>query len=107
MSDAFQDRENTFEKEFAHDETLRFKATARRNKALAHWVAEQTGVSGPAADKYAEDFMAAQIGTSDNAVAAALKAELARANADVTEHRLLKRMAEEMAKALESVKAGT
>jgi hypothetical protein len=26
MSDAFQDRENTFEKQFAHDEDLRFKA---------------------------------------------------------------------------------
>jgi hypothetical protein len=35
MSDAFQDRENTFEKQFAHDEDLRFKAVARRNKAVA------------------------------------------------------------------------
>ena len=40
MSDAFQDRENTFEKQFAHDEDLRFKAVARRNKALALWAAE-------------------------------------------------------------------
>ena len=46
MSDAFQDRENTFEKQFAHDEDLRFKAIARRNKAVALWVAEMKGLSG-------------------------------------------------------------
>ncbi len=45
MSDAFQDRENTFEKQFAHDEDLRFKAVARRNKAVALWVAETKGLS--------------------------------------------------------------
>ena len=45
MSDAFQDRENTFEKQFVNDETLRFKATARRNKALAFWIADLKGVS--------------------------------------------------------------
>ena len=46
MSDAFQDRENTFEKQFAHDEDLRFKAVARRNKAVALWVAETKGLPG-------------------------------------------------------------
>ena len=46
MSDAFQDRENTFEKQFAHDEDLRFKAVARRNKAVALWVAEAKGSLG-------------------------------------------------------------
>ena len=46
MSDAFQDRENTFEKQFAHDEDLRFKAVARRNKAVALWAAETKGLSG-------------------------------------------------------------
>ena len=47
MSDAFQDRENTFEKQFAHDEDLRFKALARRNKALALWVAEMKKLPQP------------------------------------------------------------
>ncbi len=31
----FQKREEGFEKKFAHDEELRFKAMARRNKMLA------------------------------------------------------------------------
>src|SRR5208337_2320594 len=102
MSDAFQDRENTFEKQFVNDETLRFRATARRNKALALWVSELKGVSGDAA----EDFVGAQIGKSDDDVAAALKDDLARGNVDLSDNRLRKRMAEEMAVALTSVKAG-
>ena len=42
MSDSFRDREDTFEKRFANDEALRFRAVARRNKAVALWVAEMT-----------------------------------------------------------------
>ena len=59
MSDAFQDRENTFEKQFAHDEDLRFKAVARRNKAVALWIAEMKGLSGTDAEKYASEFVGA------------------------------------------------
>ncbi len=106
MSDAFHDRENTFEKQFANDETLRFRAAARRNKALALWIAELKGVSGEAAAKYAEDFVGAQIGKSDDDVAAALKDDLARAGVDLSDYRLRKKMGEEMAAALVSVKAG-
>ena len=73
MSDAFQDRENTFEKQFAHDEDLRFKAVARRNKALALWVAEMKKLPQADAEKYAHAFVAAQVGKSDDDVAAALK----------------------------------
>ena len=45
MSDAFHDREDTFEKQFAHDEALRFRAVARRNKTVALWVADIKGLS--------------------------------------------------------------
>jgi hypothetical protein len=106
MSDAFQDRENTFEKQFAHDEDLRFKAVARRNKAVALWVAEKKGLSGAAAETYASDFVGAQIGKSDDDVEAALKAELAHGDIDLSDHRLRKKMDEEMAAAVASVRAG-
>ena len=106
MSDAFHDRENTFEKQYVNDETIRFRATARRNKALALWVAELKGVSGDAAAKYAEDFVGAAIGKSDDDVAAALRDDLARGNVDLSDNRLRKRMAEEMAAALAAVRAG-
>ena len=106
MSDAFQDRENTFEKQFAHDEDLRFKAIARRNKAVALWAAETKGLSGAEAEKYANEFVGAQVGKSDDDVAAALKADLARSAIDLSDHRLRKKMDEEMLAAVASVKAG-
>ena len=106
MSDTFRDRENTFEQKFANDETLRFRAVARRNKALALWIAELKGVSGEPAQKVAEDFIGAQIGKSDDDVAIALRDELARADIDLSDYRLRKKVAEEMATAVASVQSG-
>ena len=106
MSDAFQDRENTFEKQFAHDEAIRFRAVARRNRAVALWVADMKGLSAADAEKYADDFVGAQVGRSDDDVAAALKADLERGDVDLSDHRLRKKMDEEMAEALASVKGG-
>jgi hypothetical protein len=106
MSDAFQDRENTFEKQFAHDEDLRFKAVARRNKALALWVAEMKELPAAEAEKYANAFVGAQVGRSDDDVAAALKADLAQGDIDLSDHRLRKKMDDEMAEAIASVRAG-
>ena len=106
MSSAFEDRENTFEKQFANDEAIHFRAVARRNKAVALWVADLKGLSGDAAEKYADDFVGAQVGRSDGDVAAFLKTDLATGNVDLSDHRLLKKMDEEMATALASVKSG-
>jgi len=50
----FDKREEGFEKQFAHDEELRFKAGARRNKLLGLWAAEKLGLSGAEADAYAK-----------------------------------------------------
>ena len=41
----FDKREDAFEKQFAHDEELKFKATARCNKLLGLWAAEKLGLS--------------------------------------------------------------
>ncbi|TIV59329.1 MAG: DUF1476 family protein, partial [Mesorhizobium sp.] len=43
---SMKDREEGFERKFAFDEELRFKAAARRNKALGLWAAEKLGKSG-------------------------------------------------------------
>jgi hypothetical protein len=55
----FDKREEGFEKKFAHDEELRFKANARRNKMLGLWAAEKLGLSGAEADAYAKDVIMA------------------------------------------------
>ena len=55
----FDKREEGFEKKFAHDEELRFKANARRNKLLGLWAAGQLGISGTDADAYAKEVVVA------------------------------------------------
>ena len=48
----FDDREKAFEKKFALDQELKFKAEARRNKLLGEWAAAKLGLTGPAAEEY-------------------------------------------------------
>jgi hypothetical protein len=55
----FDKREEGFEKKFAHDEEMRFKANSRRNKLLGLWAAGQLGLSGPDADAYAKEVVIA------------------------------------------------
>lgn len=55
----FDKREEGFEKKFAHDEELRFKATARRNKLLGQWAAAKLGLAGADADAYAKEVVMA------------------------------------------------
>jgi hypothetical protein len=106
MSDAFHDREDTFEKQFAHDEALRFRAVARRNKTVALWAADMKGLAPTDAEKYADDFVGAQVGRSDDDVAATLREDLARGDIDLSDHRLRKKMEEAMTEAIASVKTG-
>jgi hypothetical protein len=106
VSDAFDEREDTFEKRFAHDEALRFRALARRNKAVGLWAADMKGLSPADAEKYADDFVGAQVGRSDDDVAAALREDLARGDVDLSDHRLRKKMDDEMTAAIAAVKAG-
>ena len=76
----FDKREEGFEKKFAHDEELQFKAMARRNKLLGLWAAEKLGKSGADAEAYAKEVVLAdfeEAGDNDvlRKVAADLKAK--------------------------------
>jgi hypothetical protein len=59
MTTTFDKREEGFEKQFAHDEELRFKAMARRNKMLGLWAASLLGKSGADAEAYAKEVVLA------------------------------------------------
>ena len=48
----FDERKNAFEKKFALDQDLKFKAESRRNKMLAEWAAAKLGISGPELEDY-------------------------------------------------------
>jgi hypothetical protein len=54
MTTTFDKREDGFEKKFAHDEELKFKAGARRNKLLGAWAAEKMGLTAAEAEAYAK-----------------------------------------------------
>jgi len=56
----FDDRERAFEKKFAHDEEMKFRIIARRNRLLGHWAARQMGLSEAETESYAKD-----VGRSD------------------------------------------
>ncbi|WP_284162797.1 DUF1476 domain-containing protein [Frigidibacter sp. SD6-1] len=57
----FDERENAFENKFAHDEELRFKVAARRNKLAGLWAAGLLGKSGADADTYAKSVVIADM----------------------------------------------
>ncbi|MBA2466144.1 MAG: DUF1476 domain-containing protein [Sphingomonas sp.] len=53
----FEDRQRAFETKFAHDEELRFRVIARRNRLLGQWAARLMGLSDAEADAYAKDVI--------------------------------------------------
>lgn len=73
----FDKREDGFEKKFAHDEELQFKAMARRNKLLGLWAAEKLGKTGADADAYAKEVVLADFEEAgDNDVLRKVAADL-------------------------------
>ena len=56
---SIRNRQEGFEKKFAMDEELKFKAMARRNKLLGLWAAEKLGKTGADADAYAKEVVRA------------------------------------------------
>jgi hypothetical protein len=55
----FNDREKGFEAKYQHDQETQFKITARRNKLLGLWAAEQMGLGGADAEAYAKEVVVA------------------------------------------------
>ncbi len=100
----FDDRKKGFESKFAHDEELRFKATARRNKLLGLWAAEKLGHTGAAAEAYAKEVVAADFEEAgDDDVVRKVLADFASKNVGQSEHQVRRTMDELMAEAVEQV----
>lgn len=53
----FDDREQAFENMYAHDEEMRFRAQARRDRLLGLWAAGLMGLEGEAAASYARSIV--------------------------------------------------
>jgi hypothetical protein len=57
----FDDREQAFEKKYAHDAEMQFKASARRDKLLGLWAAGLMGMSESEAADYAKTVVLADL----------------------------------------------
>jgi len=102
----FDKREDGFEKKFALDEELKFKAEARRNKLLGQWVAEKLGITGDAATAYAKAVVAADFDEAGD-VFRKVMGDITAKGVALTEQQIRIKMDELMALAVVQVKAGT
>lgn len=104
----FDDREDKFEKKFAHDAELRFKAEARRNKLLGLWAAGLLGKTGADADAYAREVIKADFEEAgDEDVFRKIRADFDSGNVDQSDHQIRRHMAECMEEAVKQIQSGS
>jgi hypothetical protein len=103
----FDRREKTFEKKFAHDEELRFKAQARRDKLLGLWAATKLGRSGDEAEAYANSIIVADLTEpGDEDVFRKIRSDFDAAGVQQSDHQIRRTMDELLAKAVAEIEAG-
>lgn len=101
----FDKREEAFEKKFAHDEEMRFKLVARRNRLFGEWVAERLGKTGDAVKEYATSVVLADFEEAgDDDVLRKVRADLERAGITVSDAELRARLSESEAAATRDMK---
>jgi len=101
----FDKREEAFERKFALDQELSFKAEARRNKLLGLWAAAQLGLSGDEAKAYAREVVTADLEQAGGVIRKVMN-DLADNGIAISESELGVKMNELMALAIVQVKAG-
>jgi len=100
----FDDREDKFEKKFAHDAALKFKAEARRNKLLGLWAADLLGKEGDDAEAYAREVIKSDLEEAgDEDVFRKVRADFDAANVDQSDHQLRRQMDEFMTEAVKQL----
>jgi hypothetical protein len=105
---SFDKREEAYEQQFAHDEELRFKATARRNKLLGLWAAEKLGMTGAEAETYAKSVVMSDFEEpGDHDVLRKIRRDFDEKSVVQSDHQISRVMSELMAKAVADIKAGT
>lgn len=105
MTTGMDDRRIAFEKKFALDAELRFKAEARRNKLLGLWVAEQLGKKDADAEAYAKEVVAADFEEAgDEDVFRKVRADIDAAGVSVTDEAIREKMLAFLEEAIRQVK---
>ena len=101
---SFDDREKAYEKKFAHDAELKFKASARRNKLLGLWAAEKMGMTGDDVEHYAKGVVLADLEEpGDEDVFRKVRSDFDDAGIDQSDHQIRRTMDELMDKAVSQI----
>jgi len=100
----FDKREEGFEKKFAIDEELRFKANARRNKLFGLWAAGKLGLTGDEAETYAKAVVMADFEAAGG-VLRKVRTDLEAKGVALSEHEIGRAMDDLMAQAIAQIKA--
>ena len=95
MPGSFEDREKGYEAKWIHDQELRFKLYSRRNRLLGLWAAGEIGLTGPAAQSYANEVVAAEFDKGgDEAIFAKIRKDLDSRKISISDHMIRRKMAE-------------
>ena len=101
----FDKREEGFEKKFAHDEELRFKANARRNRLLGQWAAEKLGLSGDEAAAYAKEVVMSDFDEAgEEDVFRKVRKDFDDKGVNQSDHQIRRTMVDLMEKAIAEIK---
>lgn len=104
MAGGFEDREKSYEAKWAHDEDLRFRTIARRNKLLGLWAAERFGLTGPGAESYAHELLSLEVrGGRDEDIIRKLHEDFAGRGMAISDHAISRKMEELLAEAAAQV----
>ena len=99
-------RETDFEGRYAHDQELRFRIEARRNRLLGLWAAEKLGKSDDEAKLYAQEVVKSDFEKpGDDDVYEKIRRDFDAAGIDQSEHRIRRTMAELLIDAEKQVRA--
>lgn len=102
----FEEREKAFEKKFAHDQELKFKAEARRNKMLAEWAAGKLGLTGAEVEDYIKAVVKADLAEAgDQDVFRKIRGDFDAKGVAVSDEELRNKMQELLAEAVKQVEA--
>jgi hypothetical protein len=100
----FDKRQEGFERKFAHDQELRFKAEARRNKLLGLWAAEKLGLSGTDAETYAKSVIHADFKEpGDEDVFRKIRQDFDAKQVNQSDHQIRRTMDELLATAVDQI----
>jgi len=103
----FDERQKSFEKKFAHDQDLKFKAESRRNKMIAEWAAAKLGLPADQVDDYVKAVRKADLAQKgDDDVVAKISKDLSDKGVKVAEDEIRNQLTEFLAKAIGDIEAG-